>query len=700
MAESNSPNVRVLIVEDDLQVITDLTAMLTRRRYALGVAQGIGQELIADAKSLAQKFRPHVAIVDLRLLDEYADERSGLVLLAELASAQCILYSAHLSPEVMREAEKKYNVKNCISKHEHPQMLLDALAESARERCCARREDLQLHPPADWERTNLMQTLLPDCPDAPPDLVGDALAQLFPSNKNVAFTFITSPTAHAPAASRGRSVVFKAYPDSLQPVIIKLAIGKRVADETKNYAEHIRGHLGGQFHAQLEHHAIFWDLGGTVYNFLSSKVDTIDTFTHFYNHNTDPQIILEPLRHFFGEVWGDYYAQPLKDFENRPLFAIYAEALDLTKHLHEFKNKEERRYFADLAISFPNPVHWIEQHHAESFIDKAHYAITHGDLHGDNLFTDGEHTWAIDFERTGPSHALRDFAELEVDLLTRLVPATVNLPTFFALAVALVTPATPQPQVLKLPAHIRANSDANKAFQVIEKLREIAHDKIKAHDIREHYWGLLLDALFVATLPEDSTNPSKTRQRERALLLGAILCERLNRWHDEWPPKIWRAQLAAKPKPPTGKNTRAGKTTFRPNQPCDVFLSYNRQDQKSVKEYAARLKKADLRFWMDTSDLAPGDMWRDEIEQALRDCRACLVFIGKAGLGATQKREVGIAQDRQTRDQEFRVIPLLLPGAQSQDVPPFLAQSTWVDFRKGFDAVEWERLLQTLAPKK
>ena len=41
-------------------------------------------------------------------------------------------------------------------------------------------------------------------------------------------------------------------------------------------------------------------------------------------------------------MWGDYYAQPLKDFENRPLFAIYAEALDLTKHLHEFKNKEAK----------------------------------------------------------------------------------------------------------------------------------------------------------------------------------------------------------------------------------------------------------------------------------------------------------------------------------------------------------------------
>ena len=44
--------------------------------------------------------------------------------------------------------------------------------------------------------------------------------------------------------------------------------------------------------------------------------------------------------------------------------------------------------------------------------------MTHGDLHGDNLLVDKEHAWAIDFEHTGSGHILRDFAELEVDILS------------------------------------------------------------------------------------------------------------------------------------------------------------------------------------------------------------------------------------------------------------------------------------------
>ncbi|MDH4138762.1 MAG: response regulator, partial [Anaerolineae bacterium] len=122
---------RVLIVDNDPRVGPDLQAMLEPLGYRVQIAQGVGQVLLDQAVAIAHSFRPNVAIVDLRLLNEYRDERSGFELLGSLQSAHCILYSAHLTPEVTREALRRYGAANWVSKSESPQRLLDAIADAA-----------------------------------------------------------------------------------------------------------------------------------------------------------------------------------------------------------------------------------------------------------------------------------------------------------------------------------------------------------------------------------------------------------------------------------------------------------------------------------------------------------------------------------------------------------------------------------------
>ncbi len=54
-------------------------------------------------------------------------------------------------------------------------------------------------------------------------------------------------------------------------------------------------------------------------------------------------------------------------------------------------------------------------------LKKTRVAITHGDLHGDNLLVDNQkNVWVIDFERCGEGHILQDFIELEADIFNRL----------------------------------------------------------------------------------------------------------------------------------------------------------------------------------------------------------------------------------------------------------------------------------------
>ena len=77
---------RILIVDNDYRVGSDLAEILQPEGYAVEVVRGSGRKLISAAKATARKLRPHVAIVDLRLLNEYdTADKSGLKLLSHMS---------------------------------------------------------------------------------------------------------------------------------------------------------------------------------------------------------------------------------------------------------------------------------------------------------------------------------------------------------------------------------------------------------------------------------------------------------------------------------------------------------------------------------------------------------------------------------------------------------------------------------------
>ncbi len=128
----------------------------------------------------------------------------------------------------------------------------------------------------------------------------------------------------------------------------------------------------------------------------------------------------------------------------------------------------------------------------------------------------------------------------------------------------------------------------------------------------------------------------------------------------------------------------------------DVFLSHNSQDKASVEVLAERLRaEAGLRPFLDKWQLVPGTMWQSHLEAALATSQSVAVFFGPSGLSPWHNEEVRVALANavRTRD-EYRVIPVLLPGANPQEITGFLAQRTWVDFRAGLDdAAAFTRLV-------
>ena len=85
------------------------------------------------------------------------------------------------------------------------------------------------------------------------------------------------------------------------------------------------------------------------------------------------------------------------------------------------------------------------------------------------------------------------------------------------------------------------------------------------------------------------------------------------------------------------------------------------------------------------------DRWTERGDKAELDAA---ISSGPSGISPWHNEEMRATLNRAVRSQDdFRVIPVLLPGARPESVPEFLLARTWVDFRLGLDDDEALRRL-------
>ena len=128
-----------------------------------------------------------------------------------------------------------------------------------------------------------------------------------------------------------------------------------------------------------------------------------------------------------------------------------------------------------------------------------------------------------------------------------------------------------------------------------------------------------------------------------------------------------------------------------------VFLSHRSSDKPAVETIGEWLQVAGVEPWLDKWNLIPGQPWQEEIEKALRECSACVVFIGPQGRGPWHNMEMRAAINRCVQEGNgYPVIPVLLPGVteeEREELPLFLSTLLWVKFRTLDDSEALHRLL-------
>jgi CheY-like chemotaxis protein len=504
---------RVLIVDDNQQTCQLLSRLLTTGGFAVFVVTSGETPIVERAIAAAWQCRPHVIIIDLRL---QTDDYNGLDLLHKVNSAHRILYSAHLTPSIIREVN--HLLYDFIEKSDAPQVLRNGVLRAAAEKSAAV-STVQIAWHSATDQATLTRTMTePTLPPPPVDLLDDLVVQLYGATRQVRLEPLQRTQSAPSGAMRTQSAVFLAQSDDLQPTVLKLARRNQIEREAENYQRYVQQRRHSRFATQLLQTTKFWDCGGVVYSFMGTGNETLPTFTTFYHQQPSAESILRPLQFFFGEVWRANYSsrQPLPE---STLLEAYEPVFKLLEHERTINDFFDQMVWpVGLARPYIKPLTWAIHHSNRLEMKDVTQAVTHGDLHGDNLFVDEERAWVIDFERTGPGHALRDFAELEVDIVTRLVPQEgIDDDAFLAFLGALY-PFPSNGLELTDQTMADAQPDLQKAYEVIQGLRRLAHDLV-AYGDEEYLWSVLLDALFVVSI-----QAAQPWQRRRALLVSTVIC--------------------------------------------------------------------------------------------------------------------------------------------------------------------------------
>lgn len=539
--------IRVLVVDNDSTSRTLTRSLLTKWGYEPILAMGVGDKLMEDAKEKARSKCCVLALIDMRLHDDNnKDDSSGLNLAKQLEEkVRCIIFSGYKDEQVLLRVIQNHKNINYLLKAESPDVIKDAIDMEARKISAAKRNLV-------YDTKNFLDeishTALWALIKEYPDQAADVLAKLFPIADKLDVVKMRSGSSqlNVTSAPRPTSIIFYVQEEQrYEPNIVKIARTPKIQEEVDRYNRFIVGKVTERFTSRLVRSEFVWDIGGASYSYPGDN--NVIPFSRFFEEKP-PADIEECLKFFFTDVWSRHYSRAYNK-ANVSLYRLYSEVWGswYEKCIKAFPIPNPLDIsFATKELQTPEPLLWMKANVVESDDDKSimadtRIAVTHGDLHGDNLLVDSRNNpLVIDFERCGEGHALQDFIELETDIITRL-GTHMQSPYEYIKMFLFILKHKELKEFDDLENFTTSDTKRiKKTLQVISAIRSLALKCVGIRDAREYVFGLLFNIIFRAAI---SHYKFQDRGQHQALMLASIACHRLDHWDEPWPPVEWDSHL-------------------------------------------------------------------------------------------------------------------------------------------------------------
>lgn len=120
-----------------------------------------------------------------------------------------------------------------------------------------------------------------------------------------------------------------------------------------------------------------------------------------------------------------------------------------------------------------------------------------------------------------------------------------------------------------------------------------------------------------------------------------------------------------------------------------IFISYSRKDKPFVDQLSKRLNQNGIDTWIDYQQIAPGDMWQNEIKKGIENSDLFIAILSDYYLSsAWTSFEFALALNK-------RIIPIKISDFLSENLPKPIKQLQWIDFSSNFKNA-FELLLKSI----
>jgi DNA-binding response OmpR family regulator len=547
----------VLFAENDADFLDVRAEVLEKAGYRVLKAHSL-----ADAETLLRDAHIHLAIVDIRMInDDDERDRSGLTLAKDPAfrSIPKIILTSRPSYQYVREAMGPIEdglppAVDFLSKEEGPEAMIEAvrvvLAHHVRINW-----DLMVHW---WNDQGPLSFAYLTCLIEPgvdrthlPDRVSeveDLFRNLFYDYDQVTFSQLLwrkggRAGLEVYAHSEGKEDRFVVTYGQIQDIRTEQKHRAQFAPQTLDATGPIT-----KFTAETRH------FGATASVIGETGSEEIQPFAAFYRENSHRQIH-STLEHLFQTTLAPWHQQGCFVEEGKELPQAYRERLGLCEDIlpaMELGRKIQAlakeafasstanitftpdrlviRFSNNRTLSCPDPVLYL--YHNDDMFSASHIVCrtTPGGLDVDTILVDrAGRTWLTDFIQAGPTPIWHDFVSLEAAVRFRLMEVG-DLQTLYGFERQLLATRSLSDTI----ALASVEPEHRKALDAIQTIRHLAAD-MAWDDPEPYYISLLFCTMagFAAYDPALKRTGAEAARLLHRLLLVTLLCEKIDQTKQE-----------------------------------------------------------------------------------------------------------------------------------------------------------------------